>query len=110
MSALVHGLGGVLLAAGALLVVTGGLGLLRLPDFFSRLHAAGLTETLGAGLVIAGLMLHAGWSSPLLELVLIGAFLIATGPVAAHALAKAARHGGLEPLVGRRGEQPSSRS
>ena len=92
-------LGSALVLLGTGLVLVGGVGLLRLPDLYSRLHAAGVTETLGAGLVILGLMLHAGLDQALVKLVFIGVFLLVTGPVATHAIARAARSSGLPPMV-----------
>ena len=99
MSALLEIAGTVSIAAGTLLAVTGSVGLVRLPDFFTRLHGAGVTDTAGTGLIAAGLMLIAGWSLVSLKLGLIVVFVFLTGPVATHALAKAAVHGGLQPLT-----------
>ena len=87
------------LLAGSAFAVTGGIGLLRLPDFFSRMHGGGLTDTLGAGLILAGLCLHAGVSLVTAKLVVILVFLLVTSPTAAYALAKSALTSGLEPLV-----------
>ncbi|MBS1269862.1 MAG: Na(+)/H(+) antiporter subunit G1 [Gammaproteobacteria bacterium] len=89
----------VLSITGSALVVIGGIGLIRLPDFFSRLHAAGIIETLGAALIIAGLMMQAGLTLVALKLLLILMFLLFTGPTATHTLAKAALHGRLTPRV-----------
>lgn len=88
------------LAGGALFCVIGGIGVLRFPDFFSRLHGGGITDTLGAGLVLLGLMVQGGWSMITVKLVMILAFLWLTSPTSTHALAKAARSSGLEPLTG----------
>lgn len=101
--------GACLLAGGAFLVV-GALGLLRLPDFFTRVHATGVIDTMGAGLVLVGLAILAGWTLPAAKLVLILGFLLLTGPTATHALAKAALHGRLDPLSGRPPEPPSSKT
>ena len=49
----------ILLLAGSIFVLIGAFGILRLPDFYTRLHAAGLTDTMGAGLVLLGLLLQA---------------------------------------------------
>ncbi len=78
------------LASGSVFCVIGGLGLLRMPDFYSRTHAASITDTLGAGLLLVGLMLHAGNSLVTVKLVMVLAFLLVTSPTSAHALAKAA--------------------
>ncbi len=87
--------------AGSFFSLTGGLGILRLPDFFTRLHAAGVTDTLGAGLMLIGLMLQSGLSLVTVKLVLVLAFLLFTSPTATHALAKAAVHGRVRPLLSR---------
>ena len=89
---------GLVLAGGFFLVV-GGLGLVRLPDLFTRLHAAGVGDTLGAGLFILGFMFLADLGSVTVKLALVLLFVLLTGPVAAHALAKAALHGGARPVV-----------
>lgn len=89
----------LLLLGGGVFLVTGGIGVLRLPDFFTRLHAAGLTDTLGAALTLLGLVLQAGLTLVTLKLLLIFAFLFFTSPTATHALAKAALHGGVRPLT-----------
>ena len=84
---------GILLGLGSFLMFSGALGVLRFPDLFSRMHAAGVTETLATSLLLAGLMLLAGWGLVLLKLLFILIFLLFTSPTASHALAKAAwRH------------------
>ena len=85
--------------AGGFLCVTGGVGLLRFPDFFTRLHAGGVTETLATPLIIVGLMLQIELSLDTAKLLLILVFVLATNPTATHAMAKAALHGGQRPLV-----------
>lgn len=85
------------LIGGAAFIIIGGVGLIRLPDFFTRLHAAGCGETLGAWLVLLGLLLQSGWSLNSVKLIMIFFLLVLTGPTATHALAKSALHGGLKP-------------
>ena len=87
------------LLCGAFFCAVGGLGILRLPDFFSRQHAAGITDTLGAGLVLFGLMLQGGLSLVTAKLIMIMFFLLATSPVTTHAIAQAALQSGLKPRV-----------
>ena len=101
-------LGWACLAAGSLFVLAGGIGMLRLPDFFTRLHAAGVTDTLGAALILAGLATQVSPGLVTVKLVLIMALLVLTSPTATHALAKASLHGGLRPGVAQRGEPPSN--
>lgn len=97
IGSLVEIVSGIALGLGALLLISGAVGLLRFPDFYTRMHAAGVTDTLATVLTILGLMLLAGWNLALIKLALIIVFVLFTSPTAAHALAKAAQHGGLEP-------------
>ena len=92
-------LSAVFVLAGGFFLVVGGLGLVRLPDLFTRLHAAGVGETLGVGLFILGFMFLADLGSVTVKLALVLLFVLLTGPVATHALAKAALHGGLRPAA-----------
>jgi multicomponent Na+:H+ antiporter subunit G len=87
--------------AGAFIVLVGGIGLVRLPDFYSRAHAAGMTDTLGAGLMIASMMLETGWDLNLARLLFIFLFLLFTSPTASHALTHSALVSGLEPWTRR---------
>jgi multicomponent Na+:H+ antiporter subunit G len=88
-----------LLVAGAAASLVGALGVLRMPDFYTRTHAASLTDTLGAGFVLLGLMLQAGWSLVAVKLAIVGLLIFFTSPAAVHALARAALGRGLEPLL-----------
>ena len=99
MEALIYFASWACLLLGSAFCIIGGIGLIRLPDFYSRIHGGGITDALGAGLVMLGLMLQAGWSLVTVKLVLIMLFLLLTSPVASHAIARAARHSGLEPKL-----------
>lgn len=90
MNTLIDGLSGLALLAGVFFMLVGGAGLLRMPDFYTRMHAAGLIDTLGAGLVLLGLMVQGGWTLVTVKLLLILAFLWLTSPTASHALVRAA--------------------
>ena len=90
---------GILLAGGGFFCIVGAVGLLRMPDFFTRTHAASLIETLGAGLILAGLALQAGFTLALLKLVILGLLILFASPTATHALAKAARERGVEARI-----------
>jgi multicomponent Na+:H+ antiporter subunit G len=85
--------------AGSAFVVIGAVGLVRMPDLYTRMHAASVTDTLGAGLLVTGLMLQAGLSLVTLKLLILLALFFFTGPVATHALAQAALHQGVAPLL-----------
>ena len=84
---------------GSFFCFTGGVGILRFPDFYTRMHASGVTDTLGASLILIGLMFQAGWSLVLAKLVLILLFILLTNPTSSHALAKAALHSKLKPVL-----------
>lgn len=97
----------VFLLTGGFLGISGGIGMLRFPDFFTRLHAAGVTDTLCAALILLGLMMQAGPGLVAVKLLFIILFLSFTSPVASHALARAALHGGLEPRLHKTEDEPS---
>ncbi len=94
----------LLLLAGAFAVLIGAIGVVRFPDLFSRIHAAGITDSAGAGLLVAGLLIDAGLSLVSFKLLFIFIFLFFTSPTSSHALAKAAIHGKLQPVA-----QPTER-
>lgn len=88
-----------LLLLGAGLGVLAGIGVHRLPDFFTRMHAASIIDTLAAGLFFLGLMLHYGLSLDTVKVMLVFFCLLFTSPTASHALAKTALHAGLQPWL-----------
>ena len=98
----------VLLLSGSLFAIIGGIGLLRLPDLFSRMHGSGITDTLGAGLVLAGLMLHSGVTLVTFKLGAVLFFLFVTSPTATHALARSALAEGLRPWTDAQGNTSSN--
>ena len=97
MSILLDAATWLLLAAGGGFVLIGGIGALRLPEFYTRMHAASVTDSMGAVLVIGGIMLQAGWSLAALKLAAILGFLLLTSPTASNALASAALLAGVRP-------------
>jgi multicomponent Na+:H+ antiporter subunit G len=99
MSLAVDALSWVLLLAGGFFCIVGGVGLIRMPDFYTRMHAASVTDTLGVGCVLAGLMLQAGFTLVTVKLLFIGILVFFTSPTATHALARAARARGVKPLL-----------
>jgi multicomponent Na+:H+ antiporter subunit G len=94
----------ICLGLGCVLCMIGGLGLMRLPDFYSRMHGGGITDTLGAGLVLIGLMFQGGLTMVTVKLVMIMAVLLITSPTSTHAVAKAAFTSGLKPFLGKNKE------
>ncbi len=98
----------IFLVCGSIFCLTGAVGLFRFPEFFSRIHAASLTDTLGASLILIGLMFQAGWSLALPKLILILIFSLLAGTTASHAMAKAALKSGLRPVDLMQAEQQTS--
>ena len=90
----------VFVIAGSILLIIGAIGILRMPDFYSRIHPAGITDTMGAWLVLVGLMFASASWLVTVKLVMLLLFLAITSPLAGHALAKAAYMRGLKPLLG----------
>ena len=88
----------ILLVLGGLAVLIGGIGALRMPDLYTRMHAASVTDSLGAILVILGLMLQAGLSLAAFKLAAILLFLLLTSPTSSNALASAALLAGKRPI------------
>ena len=99
MGALLDTLSWVLLTLGGLSVLIGGIGALRMPDLYTRMHAASVTDSLGAILVLVGIMLQAGWSLATIKLIAILLFLLMTSPTSSNALASAALLAGTRPFA-----------
>ena len=82
----------VLMIAGSFFLLTGSLGLLRMRDFFTRAHAAGLIDTLGTLLILSALILCIGWEREIFKILLLIVLLLVTGPTTVHAMCRALRH------------------
>lgn len=95
----------ILLLAGVFFGLSGAIGLFRFPDFFTRVHAASVTDSIAAILIIGGLLLQTSFDLNTAKLLFILLFLMITSPTASHALAKSARHGGLLTLAEKTREQ-----
>jgi len=85
------------LLGGSFFVVVGGIGVIRMPDLFTRLHAGGITDTMGAGLILVGLMFQGGLTLVTAKLVFVLGFLWFSSPVSTYALARATMASGQEP-------------
>jgi multicomponent Na+:H+ antiporter subunit G len=88
-----------LILAGSFFTMVGAIGLVRMPDVYTRMHAASVTDTLGAAFLLVGLMVQAGVGLVALKLLFILALIFFIGPVATHALAQAALHAGVRPQL-----------
>ena len=94
------------LLVGGILTLTGAVGLLRLPDFFSRLHAASVTESLAAPLLIIGIMLKTGFTLESAKLALVIVIMVVANPTITYALCRAAAHGDKKPAGMDQPQQP----
>ncbi|MEP3233417.1 MAG: monovalent cation/H(+) antiporter subunit G [Hyphomicrobiales bacterium] len=99
MDALVDLLSWALLGAGSFFLVIGAIGLVRMPDIFTRMHATSVAETLGVGFILGGLMVQGGFTLVTFKLVCLFILLFLTAPVASHAIARAAIADGVEPIL-----------
>lgn len=89
---------------GGFLCISGGVGMLRLPDFFSRVHASSVTESLATPLLLLGVALQTGWSLDTAKLLVVAGFVLMTNPTATHAMVKSALHDGQTPLEFKEGD------
>ncbi|HYC48618.1 MAG TPA: monovalent cation/H(+) antiporter subunit G [Burkholderiales bacterium] len=96
---------GLLLAGGGFCVISA-IGLIRMPDFYTRMHAASVADTLGAGLILLGLMLQAGLTLVTAKLLILALLILFTTPAAAHALARAAFVRGVTPVLAPGASEP----
>ncbi|MGF1500297.1 MAG: monovalent cation/H(+) antiporter subunit G [Paracoccaceae bacterium] len=103
MAVLADALAWICLIAGTVFFLVGAIGINRMPDVFTRMHAASVSETLGVGLLILGMLIEAGFSLVSAKLLVIWGLVTLAGPVATHALARAALHDGRKPLLDRDG-------
>ena len=99
MTAVVDLLSWACLLGGSFFVLAGGIGVVRLPDVYTRSHAAGMTDTLGAGLILIGLMVQGGFTLVTVKLIMILVFIAFTSPTATHALIHTAHASGIKPIL-----------
>lgn len=92
-------LSSLFLLIGSFLCISGGVGLLRFPDFYTRMHAAGVTDTLATGMILTGLMLQNPDGLVILKLLIILLMTLFISPTASHALAKAAMKNNFKPKL-----------
>ncbi len=80
----------LLVSLGVFFLVAGAVGLIRFPDFYTRMHAAGKCDTLGSLLVLTGLAVHQGLDLASVKLIIVAVLIFVTSPTATHAIARAA--------------------
>lgn len=87
------------IVSGIFFLLIGSIGIIRLPDFYSRTHATSKSDTLGLMLVIAGFIVFEGFNLNSAKLFLILLFIALANPIGSHALARAAQKTGIKPLI-----------
>lgn len=99
------------LITGSVFSLIGAVGMLRMPDVFTRIHAASLIETMGVGMILLGLGIQSGFTLIAVKLFMIFAFLFFTNPTTTHALTRALYHAGVIPLsrneIGEMNDRPA---
>ena len=88
-----------LLMGGSIFCIIGTVGLIRMPDPYTRLHASSVVDTLGAGLILAGLIVQAGFTLISAKLAVIGILIFFLSPAAGHAVARAMIHRNIKPML-----------
>lgn len=100
----------ILMVAGVFFLTVSALGLLRFPDFYSRTHAVGKSETLGSILMLGGLAVYNGLELSTVKILFILFFVLVANPTATHAIARAALRTGLQPWTRPKAEQKEKRT
>ena len=99
MEMLLSWLSGISLLLGTAALIVGALGLVRLPNLFSRIHAVGMMDTAGVAFITLGMLIHEGFSLISVKLAVVGVFLFFTSPIATHAVARVAHRSGFSPAT-----------
>ena len=99
MELLLSWLSGISLLLGTAALIVGALGLVRLPNLFSRIHAVGMMDTAGVAFITLGMLIHEGFSLISVKLAFVGVFLFFTSPIATHAVAQVAHRSGFSPVT-----------
>ncbi len=99
MSVLQNGVAGVLIVLGLIIMLVGSIGILRLPDFYTRSHAASKVDTTGIIFLLLGLAVLQGWNLAMVKLMIAVAIIMLANPVAIHALSRAAWMHGERPWM-----------
>lgn len=95
----------LLVVTGIIFMLTGSIGMLRLPDFYTRSHAVSKSDTLGIIFVISGLIVFEGFTQSSLKLFFVILFIALANPIGSHALARAALKKGLQPFTHKRSSE-----
>lgn len=93
------------IASGSAFVLIGGIGVLRMPDLYTRMHASSITETTGSLFILIGLMIFAGATLSTVKLFAVALFLLFTSPVSSYALVNTALVAGIKPVIAEAGSK-----
>lgn len=99
MDVFVDAISWVFVLAGSFFILVGALGFIRMPDVYTRMHSASVIDTLGASLLLAGMLLQSPSLLVSFKLLVVAALLFFFGPVASHAIAQAALGAGVSPIL-----------
>lgn len=99
-------LAAILIVAGCGFFLAGTIGLLRLPDFYCRLHATTKCDPIGAVLILTGAALLSGPEISTIRILALIALILVTSPTAGHALARAGWHAGQVPWTSEASDDP----
>lgn len=110
MSAVIDIASFVLMSLGGVFCVIGAIGVIRMPGFYTRMHAASVIDTLGASLIILGLLLQSGFTLASAKLVILWLLIFFCSPTASHSLANAAYSRGVKPWEPDQGASSSSKN
>lgn len=102
METIVSLIGDICLLLGIVFAISSGIGFLRFPDFYTRMHAVGISDTLVTGLIIVGLTLQNPDGIVIIKLIIILLLTLFINPTSSHALAKSAIRSGLQPVVNKK--------
>jgi len=108
MEQALHSLSWLLLLSGGVFCIIGSIGLLRMPDAYTRMHAASIIDTLGLGCILTGLMLQSGFTLITTKLAIVMILVFFTSPVATHAMARAMLHRGIKPILADKQDRSSN--
>lgn len=90
---------GLLLLAGLFFHAVAALGVVRMPDFYTRLHAVSKAETLGVLLTVAALIVWSGFTFTAVKVGFVAVFLFLANPTSTHAIGRAAMRTGMKPWL-----------
>ena len=99
----------ILIVLGIFFMLVGSIGILRLPDYYSRTHAVSMSDTIGILFVIGGLIVFEGLTLNSIKLLFIVVFIFLANPIGSHALSRTAYRSGLIPRLSKKQDSGDSK-